>query len=118
MLSGLAGERRVLQDIPNYLEKEDVCIAAEWRVTEFGQTESLSSLSGPATEALAQPSSRPRRVPGWPVAGDWEQSPLGLGPCAGTAKEREAPAAVAQLLGQCLPRRPFWALGLALSVRT
>lgn len=94
MLSRLAGGKRALWDIPNPLEAEDVCIA-EWRVTEFGQTERLPSVScsaTEATEALAQPSSRPRRVPGGLVAGDWEQSPLGPGLCAGTAREGEAPA--------------------------
>lgn len=88
----------------------------EWWVTEFGQTQRLPSLSRPvagAPEALAQPPSRPRRVPGGPVAGDWEPSPLG--PCAG--REEEAPAAVAGQLGRCLPRRPSWASGLALSVQ-
>lgn len=75
-------------------------------MTGFELTESLPSLSLPvsgALEALAQPLSRPRRVPGGPVAGDWERSPLR--PCAGTAREGEVPAAVTGLLGQCLPRR-------------
>lgn len=59
--------------------------------------------------ALAQPPSRPRRVPGGLVAGDWEPSPVG--PRAGAAREGEALAAVAWPLGQRLPRRPSWALG-------
>lgn len=63
--------------------------------------------------ALAQPPSRPRRVPGRPVAGDWERSPAG--PRAGAAREGEALAAVSRPLGQRPPRRPSWALALALS---
>lgn len=59
--------------------------------------------------ALAQPPSRPRRVPGGPVAGDWEPSPAG--PRAGAAREEEALAAVARPLGRRPPRRPSWALG-------
>lgn len=59
--------------------------------------------------ALAQPLSRPRRVPGGPVAGDWEPSPAG--PRAGAVWEREALAAVARRFGQRPPRRPSWALG-------
>lgn len=76
---------------------------------EFGQMERLPSLScsaADASEALAQPSSRPRRVPGGPVAGDWERSPLG--PCAGTAREGEAPAAVARPAAGTVPAQaPF-----------
>lgn len=91
---------------------------AERRVTKLELKERLPSWSRPvagALEALAQHPSRPRRVPGGPVAGDWERSPLRS--CAGTAREGEVPA-VTGLLGQCLPRRIPWALGLALSVRT
>lgn len=66
--------------------------------------------------ALAQPPSRPRRVPGGPVAGDWEPSPAG--PRAGAAREGEALAAVARPLGQRPPRRPSWASALALSGRS
>lgn len=104
----------MLWDVSDLLEKETVG-CAEGRMTEFERTERLPSLYLPvadALEALAQPPSRPRRVPGGPVADDWEQSPLR--PCAGTAREGEAPAAVTGLLGQCLTRRIPWALGLAL----
>lgn len=59
--------------------------------------------------ALARPPSRPRRVPGGPVAGDWEPSPAR--PRAGAARGEETLAAAARPLGQRPPRRPFWALG-------
>lgn len=67
------------------------------------------AVSAGTSAALAQPPSRPRRVPGGPVAGDWEPSPVG--PRAGAAREEEALAAVARPLGQRPPRHPSWALG-------
>lgn len=74
--------------------------------------EELPSLFGAAagtSAALAQPPSRPRRVPGGLVAGDWELSPGE--PRVGPAREGEALAAVSRPLGQRPPRRPSWALG-------
>lgn len=99
------GKEGILGYFRSSLEKEAVD-CAEWKTTEFELKERLPSLSRPvagALEALAQPLSRPRRVPGGPVAGDWERSPLR--PCAGTTREGEVPVAVTGLLGQCLPGR-------------
>lgn len=83
---------------------------------ELEGLEALPWLFGAAagtSAALARPPSHPRRVPGGTVAGVWEPSPAG--PRAGAAREGEALAAVAQPLGQRPPRRPSWALALALS---
>lgn len=88
-------------------------------VVEVEGPEELFWLVGAAagtSAALAQLPSRPRRVPGGPVAGDWERSPAG--PRAGAAREGEALAAVAWPLGQRPPRRPSWASALALSGRS
>lgn len=59
----------------------------------------LSCASAGIPKDLARPASRPRRVPGGPVAGDWERSPAG--PRAGAARKGEA-------LG-CWDPRPPWA---------
>ena len=77
-------------------------VGAEQLLWLFGAAAGISA-------ALAQPPSRPRRVPGGPVAGDWEPSPAG--PRAGAAREEETLAAVARPLGRRPPRRPSWALG-------
>lgn len=92
-----------------------VGLRKELRVEVEGPEEFLWSLGTAAvtSAALAQPPSRPRRVPGGPVAGDWERSPAG--PRAGPAREGEALAAVARPLGLRPPRRPSWASALALS---
>ena len=95
-----------------------VGLRKELGVEVEGPEEFLWSLGTAAvtSAALAQPPSRPRRVPGGPVAGDWERSPAG--PRAGAAREGESLAAVARPLGLRPPRRPSWASALALSGRS
>lgn len=66
----------------------------------------LGSAAAGTSAALAQPPSRPRRVPGGPVAGDWELSPVE--PCAGATREGGGGACSRRLAAWTAPAQaPF-----------